>query len=201
MHSRAHKALLCVQPVLMQLTSHRSPAAGKTHSLHHPLSCCAQYHYNYQISAPLHQCPRLITHLLSFEKRSSTFAALGSHGCGSLLTEIEELLHGKRRWGEFGEMFDVFGRTGQSGAFHDKPDELHCCSWFLRTPLAEPAPRLLCGKGEGRRQKWRKLQPMGRRERSRRLTEEPMGGEEGGASVVCCSQWRSPAQISLSPLL
>lgn len=70
-----------------------------------------------------------------------------SHGCGSILTEIEKLLHGKRRGGEFGEMFNVFGRTGQSGVFHDKPDELHCCSCFLRIPLAEPAPRLLWRRG------------------------------------------------------
>lgn len=69
------------------------------------------------------------------------------HGCGSILTEIEKLLHGKRWGGEFGEMFNMFGRTGQSGVFHDKPNELHYCSCFPRIPLAEPAPRLLWGMG------------------------------------------------------
>lgn len=68
----------------------------------------------------------------------------------SILTEIEKLLHGERRGGELREMFDMFGRTGQSGIFHDKPDELHDCSCFLRLPQTEsdrsPA-RLLSSRG------------------------------------------------------
>lgn len=46
---------------------------------------------------------------------------------GSILTEVEKLLHGERRRGEFREMLDVFRHAGQRSVFHDKPDELHCC--------------------------------------------------------------------------
>lgn len=45
---------------------------------------------------------------------------------GSILTEVEKLLHGEGRRGEFREMLDVFGHAGQRRVFHDKPDELHC---------------------------------------------------------------------------
>lgn len=45
---------------------------------------------------------------------------------GSILTEVEKLLHGERRRGEFREMLDMFGHAGQRRVFHDKPDELHC---------------------------------------------------------------------------
>lgn len=45
---------------------------------------------------------------------------------GSILTEVEELLHGEGRRGELGEMLDVLGHAGQRRVLHDKPDELHC---------------------------------------------------------------------------
>lgn len=48
---------------------------------------------------------------------------------GSILTEVEKLLHGERRRGEFREMLDMFGHAGQRRVFHDKPDELHCRCW------------------------------------------------------------------------
>lgn len=45
----------------------------------------------------------------------------------SILTEIDELLHGQRWRRKFREMLDVFGHTRQGGVFHDEPHELHCC--------------------------------------------------------------------------
>lgn len=50
----------------------------------------------------------------------------GPSECRSILTEVEKLLHGEGRRGEFGEVLDVFGHAGQRRVLHDKPDELHC---------------------------------------------------------------------------
>lgn len=93
---------------------------------------------------------RLLHICYRFKKSSSTFPRLVAMDGRSLLTEIEKLLHGERRGGELWEMFDMFGRTGQSGVFHDKPDELHYCCRVLRLQMTvtdrSPA-RLLRGRG------------------------------------------------------
>lgn len=129
---------------------HCSPAAGKTHSVQHisaPLSCCGEYHYNLSNIGSTALMSAVNDTFITVYKAAEHISTACCHGCGSILTEIEKLLHGKRWGGEFGEMFNMFGRTGQSGVFHDKPNELHYCSCFPGIPLAEPAPRLLWGMG------------------------------------------------------
>lgn len=133
-----------------------------------------------------------------------------------LLTEVQKLLHGKRRRRKFGEMLDVFRRVGQRGVFHDKTNELHVfgCSGVSAPPfcvfLRQQHPTLNYAKltrpasfasqrtihnNRGLAQKSTAPQPIGREEfyLLRRLTNE---SREGAELVQLCfpparhfSQW------------
>lgn len=89
---------------------------------------------------------------------------------GSILTEIEKLLHGERWRRKFREMFDVFGHTGQGGIFHDEPDELHyCCGgsglvFMTTTSDVEPVIMPLTQHGGRDKRKSSELQPIERRD-------------------------------------
>lgn len=125
-----------MQPVLMQLCT--TVAA----------LCCRKN------PPSLHQTPASVWSLLhlrsGYHRARAPSCWLVAAGGGSILTEIEKLLHGERRGGELREVLDVFGRTGQGGVFHDKPDELHgrCCVLRLPQPESDRSPaRLLTGRG------------------------------------------------------
>lgn len=65
-----------------------------------------------------------------------------------------------------------------------------------RRPILTAAPHGSCQAGEGPSDKRSPLQPIGRRDLARRLTNQPMRREVGGTSVFGCSYRGSPSRLA-----
>lgn len=184
-----------MQPVLMQLCT-LSPLSCCRKKLvhfiiHRPHSpAVANINTIYQISTPLHSCPQLITHLLLFKTR--IFPPLAPMDADQYSPKSRNCFMESGEGENLEKCSICLGALARAAFF------MINLTNFIVAPVScgsrwRNLPHVSSEEGAGQRQKWSSLQPMGRREWSMHLTEEPMGVAVGGTSVVWLLQVREPS--------
>lgn len=124
-----------------------------------------------------------MTHLVSFKKRWSTFPSFAPMDADQYSPKSRNCFMESGEGENLEKCSICLGALARAAFFMINLTNFIVAPVSCESPWPN-LPHVSSEEGEGRRQKWSQLQPMGRRGRLTCLNEQPMGGAVGGTSDV-----------------